>query len=500
MSRGQHRHRLFRLKRDFHGHYKISQRGNISHRKKKIGKFEKISFDKSEITDERSMVNIGGIADTAEKTTAAADTAKTVAVGTVKFANKARKKIQTGFVHSNRRRKEFNRSVRDIGLLATTANTAVNLPKNVVKGGAAVVKTTAKATLKTGLHLGKGAARNVTDKVMSAKIDKSIVYDSGIEAAKHGITYVRRMENTVKAIKNANKARKAGTEVVKAGIKLLKKKSTWIVLLAAVGIFFITTIASMIGSLISGTINTAFGWAYDDTDSYIKLVHKYSGYIDDIIKDIQKDIDDTYYGFQCDRKEYGDHSEIHEFRDSRFSYNKINMTEDKKADIIAIAATNWYKDYIEDGKNIPDDFKLKKSQLKDIVEKYYCFEYHYEYDYCPHYWECEHGVIMVGGDVNGTLYYDECYYCYWHGCKEITKWVNPKPGRTDYQSSDAWDRDVHVLGTRHFCDNPNHRYLAGKVENYSTAKVLYDMGFTDTQKVAYKVYDEQITEWLKQTE
>ena len=476
-----------KLNRSFKGKFHIKKQI------RKTSRIEHIGVDKSEISDERSVMNIGGIIDTAEKGVRAAETAKDAAASTVRAVNNSRKTIQTGVVYSARQGRALLTSVKNVGFATTAAETVRAVPKTAVKAGKGIAKIAGRTAVRTGFNAAKGVGGNVKVTMLNAHINKDMVYDTGIETAKQGITYVRRMENTRKAIKNANKARKIGVKTVKTVIKALSNKVTWIILAVIAILLLCSFVVSFFSTALSGIFGGLFGWASDkDSDTEKKLMTKYTKYIDEAVKDAQKEIDDVYNDFQCDRREYGDHGEITEFRDSRFTYAKVDISKEEKEDIIAIAAVKWYAKYIEEDNELPDDMTLKKDQIQSIAKKYYSFEHHIEYDYCPHHGCCHFGNIMTGGDVNGTIEGGEAWYCdtYYHGCKEIKQWIEWD------ETKQEWIWDNVIDGERNYCDNPNHEYLAGKVENYSTDQVLNSMGFTSDQKDMYEVYREQIIEWM----
>lgn len=337
--------------------------------------------------------------------------------------------------------------------------------------------------------------------------------DTGIEAAKQGATYLRYIDNskkaasntvkTVRNIKNApHNVKVAIKKSAQTAKKIAKAATSKGFLMIIVGFFALTILQSSINDSVAGAlsvVSSTFSWLADDDDSLTDkdILNKYIKVIKDEVKDKQNEVDNVYNNFDCDRREWGSHDPIEEFRYMRFHNAPIDITTtDKYCQVLAMVTAKWYSEELLSD-TPPDDLKLSKNKIRKMVDEYFDFEHHIEYDYCPHYWDCNHGTIMVGGDVNGTLYYNECYYCYWHGCKEITKWVEPKPGRTDYGSGDAWERDVHHMGVRHFCDNPNHKYLAGGVTNYSTPEVQTRLHFTDDEKAIYQMYYEEISDILK---
>lgn len=460
-------------------------------------RLDKINIDKSEISDDKQFMNIGGIVDTADKGIEAIGASKDAVVFTAKTAVKTGKKIQTGVVYSARQGKRVMTSIHDNGIKNTAISIAKSAPKTAVKTGMGLAKNVAKGTatgIKTAVKSGVTAG---VERVESASINKQMVYDTGVESTKYAITQVRRTKNVVKAIKNTKKAAQNSVTAIKTVIKIASSKATWILLAIVAVVMIYYNTMSMMTNTLSAVVTSTFGWAVDDTEAkQKKVMQKYIKYIDEVVEDKQKEVDNVYYKFNCDRIEYGDHHEITEFRDSRFTYQHFDFTDQEKADIISMAATKWYSDYIENHNTLPADLKLSKNQIKEITEKYFNFEYHYEYDYCPHYSCCHHDHIMTDGVVTGPMilrHINSCdaYYCdiWYHGCKEITQWINK-------DSSGNWDWNNVITGQRTFCDNPNHRYLCGKAEKYDSTHVMIRMGFTPEQKDMYNLYAEQIAIWL----
>ena len=116
-----------KLNRSFKGKFHIKKQT------RKTSRIEHIGVDKSEISDERSVMNIGGIIDTAEKGVRAAETAKDAAASTVRAVNNSRKTIQTGVVFSARQGRALLTSVKNVGFATTAAETVRAVPKTAVK-------------------------------------------------------------------------------------------------------------------------------------------------------------------------------------------------------------------------------------------------------------------------------------------------------------------------------------------------------------------------------
>lgn len=422
-----------------------------TNKKKKAGEFEKLNIDTSEFHDDGKFVNIGGIVDTAETTLIATGIAADIAVKSVKATNNTRKAIQTGVVYSYRQGKRFVNSVNAVGLAVTAKGIAKAAPKATIKTGGVIVKKAGETLLKTGVSGIRQIGTGVTDEILNAKIDKTMVHDTAVEAAKQGVTYVRYVDNAVKTAQNAKKAAeasaraakeaakaakataKATAETVKTVAVLLTKKETWIVLAIALALFLCVVIVSMFTTTTTSVVDSVFGWTYDvDESKQKKVFEKYINTIDKFVEDKQKEIDETYY-----------HAE---FR-TQFDYHKIEIDDNEKIAIIAIAATKWYAKYIENNEPLPDNPKLTNDQIREVTEKYYYFTYEYYYDHCS------------------------------PGCKTGTHWYD---------------------GHKYKYCNVDHLFIRGKVENYDTDSVMTSMGFTPTQLEIEEVYDLLIKKTLEE--
>ena len=438
--------------------------------------------------DDKTLVDPQQMIDVAQKSLSTSKSLSTVPYKTAKG-------IKTGVVKAKKEGRTIATAVKNNKVGRYVAKKAVKL-------GVATTKTTIKTTVKSS-----------REHILHMQIDKAKTADTGIEAAKQGATYLRYIDNsgkaasnTVKTIRNIkntpHNVKVAIKKSAQAGKRIAKIAASKGVLLLIVGFFSFTLLQSSISDSVTGALSvfsSMFSWMTDDDDSLTdkEILEKYIKVIKDEVKDRQDEVNDVYNSFECDKREWGNNDPIEEFRYMRFKNDPIDITDtDKYCQVLAMVTSKWFSNELLSS-DPPDDLKLSKNKIKKMVNEYFDFEHHIEYDYCPHYWYCKYETIMVDGDVNGTLYYNECYHCYWHGCKEITKWVNPKPGRTDYSSDDAWDRTIHMMGTRHFCDNPNHRYLAGGVTNYSTTEVQEKLHFTNDEKDIYQMYYEEISKIMK---
>lgn len=471
-----------------------------------------------EDTDEQSLVDVQQMYEGVHTSVEKIKTAGKIGADTVHYTTKGFRHIQTGTARAVRGSRKLMTAVRSGNAGSYISGQLKTAAKTTAKG-------VAVGSVKTAVHIGKAGASNARDTLLQQKINKSTVTDTGIEAAKQGITYIREGDNVRKVAKNTyavtkntvNTVKKTPQYVVdaikkakKTAVKtavILKSKIFWIVVLPAIGILLISNmINSMSGSMMT-IISGTFGWLLgeddveDDSDEK-KQIEKYIKIISKEVEDKQKEIDDVFYDFECDRFNYGDRREISEFRDEYFNYDTIYLnTEDRYIKAISIAAAKWYSRNVlnNDGAATEDvDIKLKKSELRDTVKYFYDFNYDYFYDYCPH-WSCciFSDYIMVSGDVHGTLQYNSGFYCdsYYHGCEMIREWVNYS--YTDSDGSVHFDRDTVYTGERTFCTR-KHRYLRGGVTNYSDSEILDRAGLTEEEKAMYDLYCEQIKEWLSE--
>ncbi len=389
-------------------------------------------------------------------------------------------------------------------------------------------------------NIAKKSAVDLRERVLSSSIDKSKVTDTGMETINQGITYVRYAENTrrtivnvkrtsVKGIKTSVNAvkkirslprdtvqsiRRTGNTVrntavrtkqtVKAIANASKKvaalaknavmSKAFPVLLAIAALLVIIMTIPNIATLFTVLVGSLFSWADDDEShgEYKKQIEEYIQTVKEIVSDEQQKVDDFYYGFECDRKEYAPYDEITELREERFIYRKLAIdTDEEYKQVIAIAAAKWYTDTLN-ADTPPENLQLKKGQLEKVIQTSYNLKYSYEQDYCPHYDGCcEFGNIMTGGNAEDGIYGGDAWYCdkYYHGCKEIFEWYGKNP------ETNEWDWDNLISGDRTFCDRM-HTYLKGEVENFSLDFVMTKMSFTDEEKDMYETYYAVINEWL----
>ena len=482
-----------------------------SHEKTKKASHEKMvryTTVRSDYGDEQAIISVDNAIEAAEIAGGLTKAAVSSPASIYKGVKTGAGKIQTGYARAKNAGKELATAVRTGNGLRYTKRIALN--------GA---KATALGSVKTAVNIGKKGLSTAEEGILHQQIDKSITTDTGIEALKQGATYARYADNarktgqnaikTVKNIKNTPKNIKKAIEDTKKAAKvvggLVKSKATIIVVLVAV-------VVNLISSVISGGLTTVvsapastFSWLYDDDveEKEKKAIEKYVKIIKDDVADRQKEIDDVYDNFKCEKRQYGDKSEITELKTMYFNYRAINIKDNAKySHILAIAATQWYYDNVVNGTDLPEDLKLKKSKIKDVISNYYNFEYSYYYDYCPTYSTRKYKYIMTEGNVHGSIWSDFAYYVdgSGFGCREIKEWVALKEEvyKPPYSpSNDDWDWGTIISGNRHFC-NVKHKYLKGAVTNYSTPYVLDQLGFDTDQRTIYDMYQKQILEWLNE--
>lgn len=451
---------------------------------------QKMIFTQTELDDGKSLASVEDMAYATKAAYASAVSAK-----------ESIRHIRTGIVYSKN-------GVKKIATAVKHESISKNLSSGIKAGGKLVGKGVTKAAI--------ASAAGVKDSVLRMQIDNSKVTDTGIESLKQGISYIRYASNTKKAVSNtiktsahtiknirnapqnirktvnnvkrsANIVKNTAKATGKIVAKLATSKVFWILLIAVVGILIFQMLATSFISSASGVIGGIFGWLDDDKDEK-DLLNDYINIVSEYTHDQQDKIDDIYYDFEPDKQEYEPYSPIWEFRDSRFKYDQIRINE---REVIALVAAKWYTDELSSD-DPPDDLKLKKQELKKMVDNFFDFEYHYEYDYCPHSGCCHFDQIMVGGDIDsGSVYISDAWYCdlYYHGCKRIFKWITK-------DADGNWDFENPVDGDRNFCDNPNHQYLAGKVEYYSADTVMNNLGFSADEREWYQTYLDTINEIL----
>lgn len=333
----------------------------------------------------------------------------------------------------------------------------------------------------------KNIAKDTGAQLLKTKIDKSTVTDTGTEALKQGATELRYVDNARKAVVNtARTATKAGyavknmpkntrvqmkkiqknakrtaeaTKKVAAFIKkLVTSKAFWIVLGVAALLLIVILLLVGLVTVIVAAVTSLFSWLCPDDTEAAKtereMLNGYKTAIVEYVDEKQSEIDAIVDGFFCDHISYPPYSEISELN----QYGTKEIVIDDYDPIIAILAVLKYREM----QGNPEDLELKftDAEIEGVVDKFYTFEYHYEYANCSG-----------------------------HNCKRrIT--------RTTYNA--GTENEYTVTTTTYYCDCL-HQWLYGEVTNHTLVEVLASYGFNEDEKELYEMYLEQIKIMLEES-
>ena len=367
--------------------------------------------------------------------------------------------------------------------VAVAAN-GINSVRSMVKNGVKV--GTKKDALKIFTAAGRGirnVASDAGNQLLKTKIDKSKITDTGTETVKQGITEIRYIDNARKAVLNtARTTAKAAVAVknmprdtrvqvkkIKKNVKrtmeatkktaaVLKKVFTSkvgiIILLALAIILMLVLLINGLVTLVSVAITSLFSWliSEDESKDTDKILDDYSSSIIEYVEEKQSEIDDIVEGFVCDKRQYPPYDEITELN----QYGNKDIADIDENSVLAILAVIRYRDLQEDNDGDEEQeikFEFTDDEIAEVIEKFYDFEYRYEYG--------------------------NCHYPY---CKCKTETVIYNEG-TPYEYT--------VESTEYYCD-VQHQWLYGEVTNYTVQNVMDGYDFTDEERDLYEMYLEQI--------
>lgn len=361
--------------------------------------------------------------------------------------------------------------------VAVTTN-GINSVRSMVKNGVKVGTKKDVGKIFTAVGRGvKNVASDAGNQLLKTKIDKSKITDTGTETVKQGITEIRHIDNARKAVlnttrttakaavavknmprdtrvqvkkikKNAKRTKDAAVKVFTVLRKALTSKVGIIILLALAVILMLVLLINGLVTLVSASITSLFSWliSEDESKNTDKILDDYSASIVEYIEEKQSEIDDIVEGFVCDKRQYPPYDEITELN----QYGNKDIADIDENTAIAILAVIRYRELGEGG-----ELKLEftDDEIAEVIEKFYDFEYHYEYGHC-HYPYCKRRVEV-------TVYNEGTPYEY------------------------------TVESTEYYCD-VQHQWLYGEVTNHSIDEVFAEYGFTDEEKDLYEAYLEQI--------
>ncbi len=366
----------------------------------------------------------------------------------------------------------------------SSAANGINSIRSMVKNGVKV--GTKKDALKIFTAAGRGVRNVASDagnQLLKTKIDKSKITDTGTETVKQGITEIRHIDNARKAVlntarttakaavavknmprdtrvqvkkinKNAKRAKDVAVKVFTVVRKALTSKVGIIILLALAVILMLVLLINGLVTLVSAAITSLFSWliSEDESKDTDKILDDYSASIVEYIEEKQSEIDDIVDGFICDKRQYPPYDEITELN----QYGNKDIADIDENSVLAILAVIRYRDLQEDNGDDEEQeikFEFTDDEIAEVIEKFYDFEYRYEYG--------------------------NCHYPY---CKCRTETVIYNEG-TPYEYT--------VESTEYYCD-VQHQWLYGEVKNYTVQNVMDGYDFTDEEKDLYEMYLAQI--------
>ncbi len=364
------------------------------------------------------------------------------------------------------------------------ATNGINSVRSMVQNGVKV--GTKKDVGKFFTAAGRGVRNVVSDagnQLLKTKIDKSKITDTGTETVKQGITEIRYIDNARKAVLNTARttakaavavknmprdtrvqmkrikknAERAKETVKKTAIiikKIFMSKVGIIILIALAVILMLVLLINGLVTLVSAAITSLFSWliSEDESKDTDKILDDYSASIVEYIEEKQSEIDDIVEGFVCDKRQYPSYDEITELN----QYGNKDIADIDENSVLAILAVIRYRDLQEDNGGDEEQeikFEFTDDEIAEVIEKFYDFEYRYEYG--------------------------NCHYPY---CKCKTEMVIYNEG-TPYEYT--------VESTEYYCD-VQHQWLHGEVTNYTVDDVLSEYDFTDEEKDLYEMYLAQI--------
>ena len=367
-------------------------------------------------------------------------------------------------------------------MVAVTTN-GINSVRSMVKNGVKVGTKKDVGKIFTAVGGGiKNVASDAGNQILKTKIDKSKITDTGTETVKQGITEIRYIDNARKAVLNTarttakvavavknmprdsraqmkriKKNAQRTMEVAKKTAAVLKKVFTSkvgiIILLALAVILMLVLLINGLVTLVSVAITSLFSWliSEDESKDTDKILDDYSSSIIEYVEEKQSEIDDSVEGFVCDKRQYPPYDEITELN----QYGNKDIADIDENSALAILAVIRYRDLQEDGGDEEQEIKFEftDSEIQEVIEKFYDFEYRYEYGNCHYpYCKCKTEVTVYN---EGTPY------------------------------------EYTVESTEYYCD-VQHQWLYGEVTNHTVDDVLSEYDFTDEEKDLYEMYLEQI--------
>ncbi len=365
----------------------------------------------------------------------------------------------------------------------SAAASGINSVRSMVKNGVKIGTKKDVGKIFTAVGSGiKNVASDAGNQLLKTKIDKSKITDTGTETVKQGITEIRYIDNARKAVlntarttakaavavknmprdtrvqvkkikKNAKRIMEAAKKTAAVLKKVFTSKVGIIILLALAIILMLVLLINGLVTLVSAAITSLFSWliSEDESKDTDKILDDYSASIVEYIEEKQSEIDGIVEGFVCDKRQYPPYDEITKLN----QYGNKDIADIDENSVHAILAVIRYRDLQEDNGDEEQEIKFEftDDEIAEVIEKFYDFEYRYEYG--------------------------NCHYPY---CKCRTETVIYNEG-TPYEYT--------VESTEYYCD-VQHQWLYGEVTNYTVQNVMDGYDFTDDEKDLYEMYLAQI--------
>ena len=371
------------------------------------------------------------------------------------------------------------------GMLRTavkTAESGASVIHSMVKNGVKIGSVRDVGIVVTAVSSGmKNIASDTGNQLLKTQIDKSKVTDTGMETIKQGLTEIRHIDNTRKAVlntarttakaavairnmprdtriqvrkikNNAQKVKTAAKKTASVIKKIVTSKAGIIVLLAAFFILLVVMLLNSLVTVITTAVTSLFSWLMpeDKDKSSDDLLNDYSSSIVEYIDEKQSEIDDIVEGFVCDKRNYPPYDEITELN----QYGNKDIADIDESSVLAILAVLRYRELQEDGEEEQEiKFEFTDEEIQEVIDKFFDFEYHYEYGHC------------------------NAPYC------------QSRTETTVYNEGTPYEFTVET--TEYYCD-VQHQWLYGEVTNHSVDDVLAAYEFTDEEKDLYSMYLAQI--------
>ena len=392
-----------------------------------------------------------------------------------------------------------------------------------------------------------GAVKEAGHSLLKTKIDKTTTTDTGTEAIKQGLTEVRYVDNTRKAVSNtvkggiktarsiketpksvgrdvqkireniirkhrakqiakAKKTGKAAKKTASVVGKVVKLKGFIIIAIGAGLVLLIVVLLSSFISMIISAISSMFSWLIpgDGMNPY-QYLQQYYTRVQTLEETIQEGIDDDY---EYTPEYRYDDTEI----TSLNQYGNLTLDVDMNA-VIAAAAVKRFE--------VGDDM-LTDDDLAEMIEYFYSYDLHIDTGYCPDA-DCMKDenveLTIADGDfsiastnyVPSTNEYAVTFKgsCYEHTSSVWTdltiatsdgsitgsayaniygsSWeITYNIGAAGYSTID-WD-DITIKTTTIYCDNPNHNIYYGEVVNIDAETGLAEIGFAEDSEAMFWTY------------